>query len=150
MSMSTEKTSLSRRELIRNATLASGLAALGGIFSEGEARASRSPNEKLNIACIGCGGQGGSDLGNVKSESIVALCDVDEVRAGDAFKAFPSVPKYADFRKMLEQKDIEAVTISIPDHLHAPAASMAIKMGKHVYCQKPLTHNVFEARYLTD
>ncbi len=143
-------TNLSRRELLRHASMASGLAALGGVFTDREARASRSPNEKLNIACIGCGGQGGSDLGNVKGESIVALCDVDEARAADSFKAYPSVPKYADFRKMLEQKDIEAVTVSIPDHLHATAASMAIKMGKHVYCQKPLTHNVFEARYLTE
>src|SRR2546422_6932710 len=130
--------------------MVAGLAAIGGVFAEGQAKATRSPNEKLNVACIGCGGQGASDLGNVSSENIVALCDVDQPRAADSFKTFPDAKRYTDFRKLLEQKDVEAVTVSTPDHIHAVATAMALKMGKHVYCQKPLTHSVAEARFITE
>jgi len=109
------------------------------------------PSEKLNIACIGAGGKGRSDIANISTENIVALCDVDEKRAAPTFKKYPKVKKYKDFRKMLEKeyKNIDAVTVSTPDHTHAVAAMAAIKLGKHVYCQKPLAHNIYEVRILT-
>jgi len=107
------------------------------------------PSEKLDIACIGAGGKGSSDVRGVSSENIVALCDVHESHAAGTFKRFPKAKKYKDFRKMLDaEKSIDAVTVSTPDHTHAVAAMKAIRMGKHVYCQKPLTHTVYEARKL--
>ncbi|MHC4603886.1 MAG: Gfo/Idh/MocA family protein, partial [Planctomycetota bacterium] len=105
------------------------------------------PSEKLNIAGIGVGGQGSWDLDNVSSENIVALCDVDWDRAVDTFKRYPKARKYRDFRRMLEkEKNIDAVVVATPDHTHAVATMMAIKMGKHVYCEKPLTRTTYEAR----
>jgi predicted dehydrogenase len=105
------------------------------------------PSEKLNIAGIGVGGRGADNLDAVGSENIVALCDVDEARASATFKRYPKAKKYSDFRIMLEkQKDIDAVIVATPDHVHAVATITAIKMGKHVYCEKPLTHSVYEAR----
>lgn len=144
---------VSRRDLIKNTALVTGLAALGGVWTEGEARASRSPNEKLRVASIGCGGQGGSDLGSIASHAqveVAALCDVDDARAAGAFNAHPGVPRYRDFRKMLEKEGsrIDAVHVSTPDHIHAVAAAMAMHMHKHVYVQKPLTHTISEAREL--
>lgn len=111
------------------------------------------PSEKLNIACIGIGGQGASDIQSVSTENIVALCDVDWSRHTAAtFEKHPNAKKYKDFRKMLETeaKNIDAVTVSTPDNLHAVAAMMAIKMGKHVYVEKPLCHDVYEVRQLTE
>lgn len=109
------------------------------------------PSEKLNIAGIGVGGQGSSDINNVSSENIVALCDVDWQRAADTFKRFPKAKKYRDFRIMLEkEKNIDAVVVATPDHTHAVATMAAIKMGKHVYCEKPLTRTVFEARAIAE
>jgi len=106
-----------------------------------------SPSEKLNIAGIGVGGRGASNLAAVSSENIVALCDVDQKNAEGTFRRYPDAKKYRDFREMLErQKDIDAVIVSTPDHTHAAATVMAIKMGKHVYCEKPLTRTVYEAR----
>jgi hypothetical protein len=112
----------SRRDLIRNVSLSAGLAALGGVWSSRSVAQSKSPNEKLNIGCIGVGGQGASDVGNVSSENIVAQCDVDSVRGAGSFEKYPKATKYQDFRKLLEQKDVEAVTVSIPDHNHASTA----------------------------
>lgn len=109
------------------------------------------PSEKLNIACIGIGGKGRSDVQGVAGENIVALCDVHEGHAAGTFKRYPDAKKYNDFRKMLDENpEIDAVTVSTPDHTHAVAAMRAIKMGKHAYCQKPLTHTVFEARALAE
>ncbi len=111
------------------------------------------PSEKLNIACIGVGGMGKSDLRAVSKENnIVALCDVDHQHAAESFKEHPNANLYKDFRIMLEKehKNIDAVTVSTPDHTHAVAAMAAIKMGKHVYCQKPLGHDVHEVRALTE
>ena len=101
--------------------------------------------------CIGSG-KGQVDIDGCESQNIVALCDVDPGKAAHMFNRHAKAPKYADFRKMLEKeaKHIDAVIVSTPDHTHAPAAAMAIRLGKHVYCQKPLTHSVFEARVLTD
>jgi predicted dehydrogenase len=108
-----------------------------------------SPNEKLNIAGIGVGGQGGHDIGEMKSENIVALCDVDWAYAARTFKAYPDAKQYRDFRIMLEkEKSIDAVVVGTPDHIHAVASMAAIKHGKHVYCEKPLTRTVREAREL--
>ena len=110
-----------------------------------------SPNDKLNIAAIGAGGKGMSDLMGCHKlgENIVALCDVDWNSAGQAFNELPDAKKFKDYREMLEKMpEIDACTISTPDHTHAPAAYMAMNMGKHVYTQKPLTHTVAEARLL--
>ncbi len=109
------------------------------------------PSEKLNIACIGIGGMGASDVGQFSGENIVALCDVDWRHAAGTFERFVGARKYRDFRKMLdaEEKNIDAVSVSTPDHIHAVASMAAMKRGKHVYCQKPLCHNVYEVRRLT-
>jgi predicted dehydrogenase len=108
------------------------------------------PSEKINIAGIGVGGQGGHDLDELRSQNIVALCDVDWAHAAGTFKRYPDARKYKDFREMLdkEDKNIDGVVVGTPDHLHAIVSMAAIKRGKHVYCEKPLTHSVYEARAL--
>jgi len=112
----------------------------------------RITGRKLNIASVGCGGQGGHDIGNFAGENIVALCDVDFARAAGSFKRFPDAKRFRDYREMLTEMDeqIDAVQISTPDHTHFPVAMMAIEMGKHVYLQKPITHTVTEARLLAE
>jgi predicted dehydrogenase len=111
------------------------------------------PSERVNVAAIGAGGMGGGDIATVHrlGANIVALCDVDEIRAAGSFNAFPQARRYKDFRVMLdkEAKHIDAVTVGTPDHIHAVAAMAALRAGKHVYCQKPLTHTLFECRELT-
>ncbi len=111
-----------------------------------------SPNEKLNVAAIGAGGKGGGDIWNCRRENIVALCDVDWVRAGKAADQFKDAKQFNDYRNMLDEMGdkIDACTVSTPDHTHAPAAYRAMKMGIHVYVQKPLTHTVAEARLLAN
>ena len=107
------------------------------------------PSEKLNIAGIGVGGMGTGDVQSVAGENIVALCDVDQDALARNAKLHPKAKLHTDYRKMLEtQKDIDAVVIATPDHTHAVVSMMAIKLGKHVHCQKPLTHSVYEARAL--
>lgn len=112
------------------------------------------PSDKLNIAAIGAGGKGASDIAhawNKGANNVVALCDIDWERAKGSVEKFPDAPRYEDFRVMLEkEKSIDAVTISTPDHTHAVAAMAAMQLGKHVYVQKPLTHNLYEARMLTE
>jgi predicted dehydrogenase len=142
---------LHRREMLRNSALA-GIAVwtAGSSTSRG---GSPSPNEKLNVAAIGCGGRGGDDLNAVAAtENIVALCDVDEKQAARAFKRYPQAKKFRDFRKMLDQmhKQIDAVVVGTPDHTHAAPAVMAMKLGKHCYCEKPLAHSVYEARTMAE
>ncbi|MGD2094037.1 MAG: Gfo/Idh/MocA family oxidoreductase [Phycisphaerales bacterium] len=111
------------------------------------------PSEKLNIGVIGAGGMGGN---NTKAAAdaggnIVALCDVDWKQAAETFKRYPNAKKYKDFRKMLDnEKNIEAVIVATPDHFHTVAAMAAMRRGKHVYVQKPLTRTVWEARMLTE
>jgi predicted dehydrogenase len=110
----------------------------------------KSPSEKLNIAAVGIGGMGKDNIKACEGENIVALCDVDWNFAGQVFQNHPNAAKYKDFRKMLEEeKGIDAVVVATPDHTHATIAMMAIKMGKHVYVQKPLTWSIDEARKLT-
>jgi len=109
------------------------------------------PSEKLNIAGVGVGGMGGSNVNAASGENIVALCDVDDNYAAGTFKRYPKAKTYRDYRKMLDQqKDIDAVIVATPDHTHAVISMAAIKSGKNVYCQKPLTHCVYEARMLTE
>jgi predicted dehydrogenase len=112
----------------------------------------KSNAEKLNIAFVGSGGKGGSNISGFKSQNIYALCDIDDKTLQKAGEVHKAAKKYHDFREMLdkEQKNIDVVVVSTPDHTHAVAASMAIKLGKHVYCEKPLTHDLFEARHLRE
>jgi hypothetical protein len=141
--------SVTRRKFIYYSALAAGGAALTSYAKPRPRRVS--PNDKLNIAGVGAGGKGGGDLRCCSDENIVALCDVSESSAAATRKKFPQARFYKDFREMLEkEKSIDAVDIATPDHMHAVIAAMAIKMGKHVYCQKPLTHDVYEARKLRD
>lgn len=109
------------------------------------------PSRQMNIACVGCGGKGVSDVTGVSTENIVALCDVDAAQAQKIFERFPAVPKYQDYRKMLREMDdkIDAVTVSTPDHMHYAIGMLAISLGKHVFIQKPLARSVWEARDLT-
>lgn len=115
-------------------------------------RGYKAPSDKLNIAFVGCGGQGRHHIETLKGENIVAFCDVDELRAAEVFALYPNVPRFTDYRKMLDamSKDIDAVVISTPDHMHALPALAAMELGKHVYVEKPLTHNIGEARQLLD
>ena len=113
----------------------------------------KSVNEKLNIAAIGVGTRGPAILqGAAPTENIVALCDVDQVRAAGAFRTYPKAAKYKDYRQMFDKegKNIDAVMIATPDHMHTPIALLAMQHGKHVYCEKPLTRTVTEARLLAD
>ncbi len=142
----------SRRSFIRNTALAA-----TGFFIVPRhvlGRGFVAPSDKLNIGAIGAGGKGQSDIANFfksGNANIVAMCDVDDRQAAKSRQAFPNAKYYKDFREMLdkEKKNIDAVSVSVPDHAHAVPALMAMQMGKHVYVQKPLTHDIYEARILT-
>jgi len=110
------------------------------------------PSDRLNIAGIGVGGRGGGVLEGLTGENVVALCDVDWKYARSTFKKFPNAKKYYDWRKMFDEMgdDIDAVVVGTPDHTHAIISIHAMKMGKHVYCEKPLTHSVWESRQMTE
>jgi predicted dehydrogenase len=144
---------VSRRHFFFGAVLA-GAVPSGGYGSTRSLRqlGYKSPNEKLNIAAIGAGGKGHSDIMGCESENIVALCDPDAKRAERMFQKYEKAPKYTDFRRMFDKESntIDAVLVSTPDHVHGTAAYWAIVRGKHVYCQKPLTRTVWEAQQLTD
>ena len=142
--MSTYK---SRREFLRTSM---GLGVAAGI-SVSLLKPARvlGASERLNIGVIGVGGRGAGDLAGVASQNIVALCDVDENRLDSAAAQFPAARKYVDYRKLLDQQDLEAVVVATPDHHHAPATVRALRRGLHVYCEKPLTHTVEEARLVT-
>jgi hypothetical protein len=140
--------SMTRRRFIYSSTLAAGAAALTGSLAAPSARR-LSANDKLNIGVVGCGGKGASDTELCASENIVALCDVDETLSAAARAKYPKANVYRDFRKLLEQERLlDAVIVATPDHTHAVIARMAMQMGKHVYCQKPLTQTIYEARLL--
>ena len=146
-----------RREFIRNSVMSATAFTVVPRYVLG-GNGYIAPSDKLNIACIGVGGKGRVDVDGVSNENIIALCDVDQVKAterrGDmnnAYEAFPNARKYEDFREMLDkEKDIDAVTISTPDHIHAIATITAMKKGKHVYTQKPLTRTIEESRKVID
>ncbi len=140
---------LTRRTFLRNAAWAgSGLV----ILSDSRLVRGTLANSKLNIAGIGIGGRGAANIQGVASENLVALCDVDEKHAAATFEQHPGAKRFKDFRKMLDavHNQIDAVVIGTPDHTHAPAGVMAMKLGKHCYCEKPLTHSVYEARLMAN
>ncbi len=109
-----------------------------------------SPNEKLHIGMIGVAHQANYDLTNVTSENIVALCDVDDTYLAAAAQKFPGAKTYNDFRRLLDQKDIDAIVVATPDHTHAVASVAALKSGRHVYCEKPLTRTLSECRIVQE
>ena len=142
----------SRRHFFIGSLLAGAVPA-GGFGSTASLRmlGYKSPNERLNIAAIGSGGKGASDIAGCATENIVALCDVDEKRAARTFERYDKAPKYKDFRQMLDKegRNIDAVIVATPDHMHATATMWCMERGKHVYTQKPLTRTIWEARELT-
>lgn len=112
---------------------------------------SQAANSQVNIACVGVGGKGWSDMLETSvGHRIVAICDIDEERLAKAKEKFPDARTYTDWRKLLEQPGIDAVTVSTPDHMHAAITISAMELGKHAFTQKPLTHSVFEARKMTE
>ena len=139
---------MTRREFINRASVTAGIT---GVATVSGLRA-QSANNKLNIAAIGVGGMGAGNIRKCEGENIVALCDVDFKRAGATFEKFPKARRFKDFRVMLDkmEKEIDAVIIATPDHTHAVATMDAMRRGKHVYTQKPLTHSIWEARQLTE
>jgi predicted dehydrogenase len=144
--VSSSNTRLTRRQFLGGTALSTAafMAVPGAVLG---LRGASSANQKLNLAGIGIGGQGAHDLSQMESENIVALCDVDKNHAAHIFKKYPRAKPFTDYRQMLDQmKEIDGVVIATPDHHHAFAAMEAIKRGKHVYCEKPLTHSVWEAR----
>ena len=140
------QTTFSRRSFLKKSALWAGAVQIvpGRVLGLG---GEKPPSQKLNIAGVGVGGQGGHDIGQFPNENVVALCDVDWRHAAGTFKKFPNARRYKDYRKMLEEmKEIDAVVVATPDHMHAFASMASIRLGKHVYCEKPLTHSVWEAR----
>lgn len=143
----------SRRKFLQQSALAGAGVWLAGAESGAQpdpVKQEKSPNERLNIGIIGIANQGRFSLDNVRSQNIVALCDIDDNYLNATAKELPGAKTYNDFRKMLEQKDIDAVIVATPDHMHAPATLMALQSGHHVYCEKPLTHTVAEARKVAE
>ncbi len=120
----------------------------GSALAQGARKASA--NERLNLGVIGVAGRGGENLKGVGSQNIVALCDVDSQKLEGAAKAHPAAAKYRDYRALLERDDLDGVVVSTPDHCHAVIAVAALKSGRHVYCEKPLTRTVSEARAVAD
>jgi predicted dehydrogenase len=148
--MNKKMNTVSRRTFIGNAaTTVAGFTILPSNVIAGLGH--QSPGDKLNIAGIGVGGHGYVNLRNMETENIVALCDVDWDYADNSFKRWHSAKQYKDYRVMLEeQKDIDAVVIATPDHSHALPAILAMREGKHVFLQSPLTHSIYESRLLSE
>ncbi len=140
-------TRLDRRGFLQTSSTLAAAGALG-VWSQVEAKEPKSPNEKLNIAFVGVANKGGDNLNNLLGENVYALCDVDERLLGQAAGSHRAAKTYRDYRAMIEKeaKNIDAVCVSTADHNHAPATTRALAAGKHVYCEKPLTHCVHEAR----
>jgi predicted dehydrogenase len=143
------------RRISRRQALAAGAASLGYLYAAPSVSAKRihGAADKLRVAGIGVGGKGSSDIDNAAAlMEVVALCDVDQGRLGDKVKKWPEAKTFSDFRKLFDDssllKNIDAFTVSTPDHTHALASLLAIRAGKHVYCQKPLTHDVYEAHLM--
>ena len=142
--------SLSRRDFLSRSSAAALFVGFSAVKPSWAA--SRSPNEKLNLAIIGCGNKGAHNVDQLTAENMVALCDVDSNYLNQQAERFPSAAKYRDFREMLDKEAnrIDAVVVSTADHTHAPATAAALSIGKHVYCEKPLTHTVKEARTIAE
>ncbi len=148
-----KETTISRRNFLKSSSLIAGSFFIVPRHVLG--RGFTAPSDKLNIAAIGGGGKGASDILNASNNglnNVVALCDVDKARCKGSMDKFPNAKFYKDFRVMLDEMkgDIDAVTISTPDHQHAVAAMAAMQLGKHVYVQKPLSHDIYEARTMTE
>lgn len=141
----------SRRQAIRT-TVAAAVAGYHSSIAPRSFGDSESPNDKLNIACIGVGGRGSANVSGVKSQNLVAFVDVDSQRAAKTLEKFPNVSNYVDYRKMFDDLagKLDAVVISTPDHTHFHPAYAAMNHGLHVYLEKPLAHNIWETRTLTD
>jgi predicted dehydrogenase len=142
----------SRREFLRQAILAGTATAVAAsqFNLPRQAVAARSPNEKLNIGVIGVAAQGEYNLNSVATENIVALCDIDSQRLAGATAKFPKATTYSDYRKLLDQKGLDAVVVATPDHSHAIPTVWALRRGLDVYCEKPLAHSVYEVRQMRD
>mgnify|MGYP001019979204 CR=1 FL=1 len=142
-----------RRNFLRSTALAGYALWRGGYFGTA-ARAveeGASPNERLDIGFIGTANQARYSIDQLRREcNVVALCDIDSHYMDRAAAEFPAATKYHDFRKLLEHRPLDAVVVATPDHIHAPATMMALRLGKHVYCEKPLTHTVVEARRIAE
>jgi predicted dehydrogenase len=144
-------TPLSRRQFLSRTT-----AAAAGLWVAApqilRAQGAVSANDKLNIGVVGVNGQGGFTIGelNKLGHNFVALCDVDDQRLAPVAAKFPSAKTYRDFRRLVDQKDIDAIVVATPDHTHAVASIAALKSGRHLYCEKPLTRTVSETRIVTE
>ena len=140
---------VSRRRFL---TTSAAAVTAAGVHSELSARIADAPSERINIAAVGAAGRNAANIRGTSTQNIVAMADIDADNLGKGSVAHPNVRKYRDFRMMLEKEAdrIDAVVIGTPDHIHAPAAAMALRLKKHVYCEKPLTHTVFEARTLRE
>jgi predicted dehydrogenase len=143
-------TRLSRRRFLQ-ASAALGAAGANGRLLQAAAK-KPAPSERLHVGIIGVAGQGAYDMGETVKAGVevVALCDVDERRTGPARERFPRADFYTDFRKLIDARGLDAVVIATPDHTHAVATVRALKAGLHVYCEKPLTHTVHEARLVAE
>ncbi len=142
----TAKSRVTRRQFLKNVAVTGAAALAAPAILRGQ-----NLNSKLNIACIGVGGRGASNLSSVSSQNIVALCDVFEPAIERAAVMFPKARKEVDFRKLFDhEKEFDAVVVSTCEHTHAFATLAALQAGKHVYCEKPLTHNVWEARVIRE
>lgn len=141
------KHSTTRREFLKRSALAAAGTSLAvpAVFAD-----SKSPNEKLHLGIIGTANRAAANIEGVQSQNCVAICDIDDNYLSARSKQFPKAEKYNDFRKLLDRKDLDAVVVSTPDHTHAVATVMALKSGRHVYCEKPLAHSVHEARVVAE
>ena len=143
----------SRRDFLRQAmTLSASLPLLPAVLRAADepAKKSRSPNEKLNLGIIGVAGRGGEDLNSVTTENIVALCDIDKSPLEPVSRVFPAAKAYEDYRRVLDHKELDAVVVATPDHMHAIPVAAALRLGLDVYCEKPLAHSVHEVRTVRD
>lgn len=150
---STQSTSLDRRAVLKSLTLAgTGFLFSGNTRSLAAESGSKSPNEKLNLALIGCGGRARGVIAGMRGENFVALCDVDDKRAAETYQQYPQARRFRDFRNLFDtmHKEIDAVVVCTPDHTHAHPSLMAMRLGKHCYCEKPLAHTVAEVRAMRD
>lgn len=138
---------ITRRDFLKSTTLTAATVAAGPVFAE-----TRAANEELNIAIIGIGGQGYYSYKNVRHENVIAAADVDTDRAGRPFERLDKSRRFTDYRRMLDtmHKDIDAVVVATPDHTHFHPAYAAMELDKHLYLEKPMAHNVWEVRKLTE
>ena len=136
---------ITRRQFLRNTSVLA-----SSSFFIPRLSGAESANEKLNVAVIGVANQGQYNLNNVASQNVVALCDVDENFLAKAAEKFPQAKKFSDFRRLIDERNIDAIVVATPDHTHAVATMAALKSGRHVYCEKPLTHTVSECRAIRE